>query len=161
MTSPEFEAFYDSFKRNWRGSNILEDMGLCLQYVKRRYGIPPMEFFMLCKLTAMGTFLKDDVIHACSISWKLSQGRWSKLTTGGWVEVVRRRSGGKNNYNLFGVTTKTTRLVREVLKYLAKEKKIPVNSIQDVGKGGKTSRDRGILLAIQDFNRAVEAKQKE
>lgn len=151
------EDFY-SDRRKERKINFLGDYWVVNKYIITKYGVSRAEFAMVCKMHAMGTFLKADFDSIQGV-FPWDHRRWKKMY-GPWVERYRtRKPSAGRMYNIYTITHEAKRMVEECYQILCGEKNIPEeNRFNKIMKEEVYSHKK-YAEAIRSFNKERNKKE--
>lgn len=145
-------SFYQD-KRKERTINFLADYPIVKKYFCRKHDISSSEFQFLCKLHALGTFLRQDFEQGESIfSW--DNKRWTRMY-GPWIRTYRERKPSEGrNYKIYTITDKGKKMVEDCYRMLCGEIPIPETKRHNPIMREETYSDKKYAAAIRAFNAA-------
>lgn len=102
-------------------------IGTIIKIVCDKHKLSRTEFFVLLELHKKEEFTWNDFATAeLTANW--DKHRWYRLKNDDWVKLFRAKDGKFKMYNLYKVTTKTKRAVRDFYDYSSGAKLLPESS---------------------------------
>lgn len=149
--------FYND-RRKERKIDFLGDYRVVRRYFCRKHDLSAGEFEFICKLHALGTFIKQDFEQGRHvISW--DPNTWFKLQKD-WIKVYRERQPSRDrNYRIYSLNYKGKKMIEDCYKILCGEIPIPEDVKKNPIMKEETYNDKRFAKAIKAFNAARQEKQ--
>lgn len=99
-------------------------LGTVLKMMTDKYGISRGDLFVLLELHSLKEFTWED-FGTAKLTANWDKHRWYRFKNDEWVTLYRAKDGKFKMYNIYKVTTKTKRMIKEFYSYLSGKTELP------------------------------------